>query len=132
MAGRADGFLKIAAGISFLFAAYAVGNHFLVYLPSRDAQIDSQREQARQAQEFREQQGRDAVRQQAEADRISADYRAAAVQTRYEECLTVATRNYSSNWDSACRALADRNKTERANCTMGKTCDSLYPVIPVK
>lgn len=133
MASNADTFLKVAVGVSFLFGALAVGNHYLIYLPKRDAELDAERSRNRTEQQLREDQAKRLAEYKEEAQRQAAAAKAESVQTRYNLCLQDAITNYNAGWDFSCNAISERNLKNRASCTFGKElCDRTYPATPVK
>ena len=139
MAGKADAFLKISLGLAFLLAAGSVGYHFAVYIPARDSQLDNDRrlekvhaEFARKSAEDRAQAERDADERRAKAEQEASEERQAAAraqaQSHYVGCIDRAARNYSLNWASNCKGLAESAKKKRAACTFSpSSCDNIYP-----
>ena len=128
MAGAADSFLKVTAGVSLFFCGFAVGYYFLFYLPDRDARLDAQNRQAIVDQQYRAEHSR-RTREGKEA----ADVRAENVQVFYESCIRNAGSNYSLDWDTSCKSIADKNNQDRSSCTFGRDfCEAVYPLTPTK
>ena len=138
MAGKADAFLKVSLGLAFPLAAGSVGYHFAVYVPARDAQLDNERrlekthaELAQKIAEARAQAERDAAERRARGEQEAAEERQAAAraqaQSHYVGCVDRAGRNYSLNWASNCKGLAESAKKKRAACTLSpSSCDNIY------
>jgi hypothetical protein len=127
VAGTIDAVFKLTVAGSILAASISVGYYYSIYLPERDRQADIERrllaarsEIARQAEQTR------ATAQQEEMRQRLANEKA-AVQSRYQDCVSKVNRIYSVGWASQCKAIADRNVKSYNECvskgTAKETCD---------
>ena len=108
MAGRADGFLKISLGLAFLVAAGSVGYHYAVYIPTRDAQLDSERR----------------------LEKAHAEFARKSSQAAYETCVAQVDENYNATWASTCKSLAERTRSLfRAACGAAESCEKIFPAL---
>jgi hypothetical protein len=128
VAGKADVFLKVSMGLALLIGAGCVGYYYAVYLPARDAQLDSERRLEKARAEF----ARRTAEERAEAEKQAAEERQAvgraAAQANYEACIGRAEATYDANWAANCKGLADKSRKNRAACTQTPaTCDLIYP-----
>jgi hypothetical protein len=128
VAGKVDAFLKVSMGLALLIAAGSIGYYYAVYLPTRDAQLDSERRLERAHAEF----ARKTAEERAQAEREAIEQRQvlekAAAQDKYESCIDRAGTVYNANWTLNCKNLADKARKDRTSCTLPPaTCDSMYP-----
>lgn len=117
MATRLHSLLKLAVIVPLLLAASGGDYYYAAAsLPGRGAQPDDERRAERL---------RIYGRQRAEAVRVLAERQQAqerratdkaAVDGRYETCLTGATTTHDASWDAACKRLADQAEQDRADC----------------
>jgi sRNA-binding protein len=127
VAGRADGFLKISLGLAFLVAAGSVGYHYAVYIPTRDAQLDSERRLEKAHAEFARKSSEERAQIEREAAEQRQAFEKAAAQAAYETCVARANENYNATWASNCKSLAESARKDRATCGAAELCDKIHP-----
>jgi len=131
LARKIDGLLKLGAAAAIVLAAGSVGYYYAVYLPGRDARIESERlsAQARADAAARAEEARRLAEQQAlQQRRLMAQ---AAAETRYQACAKDAGAVHDAAWAAECKRLADQTQKDHADCLangrLSKAyCDSSY------
>jgi hypothetical protein len=130
VAGRFGAVLKFGILVAVL-ASSGIGFYYAVYVPRRDAALESERiaEEVRAEAERRTAQQRLLARQAAAAQRL-ADAEAAA-QTRYQACLASAGAAHDASWAGECKQIADKTRQDHDNCSTklhlpASYCDSAY------
>jgi hypothetical protein len=136
LAGGADAFLKFSAAVSLLLAASSVGYYFAVYLPARDAKLDSDRRVERAHADLARQAEEERTRSEKEATELRAAAGREAAKLNYQECLRFARSTYDNNWALNCKATSDKNRKGRADCLATATskdlvggCERIWPQV---
>jgi hypothetical protein len=114
--GKSDAFLKITMGLALLIAAGSVGYYYSIYLPARDAKLDSDRRLERAHSDLARQAEEERVRSEKEAADLQAAVGRELIKSNYESCLRVARANYDGNWALNCKQTSDRSRKGRADC----------------
>jgi hypothetical protein len=123
--------LKLSVIVSLLLASSGVGYYYAVYLPRRDAQLDSERAQdkARADAERKRADRERQVAEQKKSEQRQADTKAA--EARYQSCVNSATTAHVTSWAVECKRLAEKAAADHAEC-LSKTrlskgyCDTAY------
>jgi hypothetical protein len=126
-----DGLIKLGVAAAIVFALGGGGYYYAVYLPGRDARIESERllAQARAAAAVRAEQARRLAEQQALQQRRAMAQ--AAAETRYAACVKDAGAVHDAAWAAECKRFADQTQKDHADCLangrLSKAyCDSSY------
>jgi len=128
LAGKIDILLKLSIAVSALLASSSVGYYYLVYLPRRDAQLDVERSFERARADALQ---RMFSEQRAMEERQSAEK--AAIQLRYQTCLSRADTDHQALRAATCKRLGEQSRKEHDDCiskqNLGKFyCDSTYAI----
>jgi hypothetical protein len=133
VAGRFGARLKLGIVTAALLASSGVVYYSAVYVPRRDAALESERmlKQARADADKRAAQQR-LLAQQSAAQQRQADGRAAA-QARYQACLADAGAVHDASWAAACKQNGDKVRQDHDDCLAKlhlprSYCDSAYTV----
>jgi len=124
-------FLRLSVVVSVLLASSAIAYHYALYLPRRDAQLDTEWKQEKAQAEDRKRVAQDrSAGEQKKFEPRQADSKAAA-EARYQACLNKANANHETSWAAECKHLAEKAQVDRAEClTKPKLpkgyCDTAY------
>ena len=131
MAARTDVALKLSLIASLLIASSGVAYYYVVYLPNRDAQLDSEQslEKIRAFGQMRAEQERMAAQQRELQQRQVA--KKATAEDRYQSCLTSATATHDASWAAQCNSIAEKAIADHAECLAKSNlspgyCDAAY------
>jgi len=129
LAARIDAALKLSVIASLLIASSGVAYYYVVYLPDRDAQFDSDSlEKIRAYGQLRAEQERTAAQQQQLQQRQAEK---AAAEERYQSCLTRASASHDASWAAQCNSFAEKATADHAECLARSNmprgyCDAVY------
>lgn len=116
MAGSIDNFLKVCAAASIVLASASVAYYHLRYLPDRD----DRRDREAQMERVRSELAKKLERERTVASQKEEEERKAAMmedrKLQYNTCILLASANYSTRWDAACKRRADDAAKRYANC----------------
>jgi hypothetical protein len=123
LAGKIDAILKRSVVASVLLASSPVGYYYLVHLPRRDAQFESERvlerlraaakKRAEQEQSFFE---RQASEQRAAEQKAAEERQALEKANRYQACLSRATDTYNASRMAVCNRPREKMIKDRDAC----------------
>jgi hypothetical protein len=123
LAGKIDAILKRSVLASVLLASSPVGYYYLVHLPRRDAQFESERvlERSRAAARKRAEQElllfeQRASEQRAAEQQALEERQALEKANRYQACLSRATANHNASRLTACNRPREKIIKDRDDC----------------
>jgi hypothetical protein len=121
--------LKLSVIVSLLIASCGVGYYYAVYLPHRDAQLDSERAQEKARAEVEKKHAEHLAAEQRKSEQRQADAKAA--ETRYQSCLNSANATHDTSWAAECKHLAEKAASDHAECLSKPRlskgyCDTAY------
>lgn len=129
MAASVNLVLKLSVIVSLLLASSGVGYYYAVYLPHRDAQLDSERAQERARAEVEKKHAERLAAEQKKSEQRQADAKAA--EARYLSCLNTANSAHDTSWAAECKRLSDKAAADHAECLSKPRlskgyCDTAY------
>jgi len=123
LAAKIDAILKLSIVASLLLASSSVGYYYLVYLPQRDVQFESQRvlDRFRAATEKRAKQELLDFEQQVSKERAAEQkgvekQQALEKANRYQPCLRRATDAYNASRSAACNRPREKIIKDQDDC----------------
>jgi hypothetical protein len=123
LAGKIDAILKLSVVVSVLLASSCVGYYYLVHLPQRDAEFETERvlERLRAAAKKHAEEEQFLFEQQT-SERRAAEQKAVEEEqalekaNRYQACLSRAIDSYNASRLAACNRPRERIIKDRDNC----------------
>jgi hypothetical protein len=116
MAGWVHSFVKLCIGACLLSAAGGIGYYYSIYLPPRDAPLETS-----------------GVRMAAEKSDAEVQQAAAreAAQAKYDNCIRTAENTYSSSYAEQCKRVQDKSASDLRDCLSLEmltkaSCEGMY------